>query len=104
MSTSIHGLTGGGQSARAEAGRFLRLCPDARVFPLGWRVEDKSGKAPHRAVRSWPGEASRSVGDWPGEVWESATGYGVVLPDAYLVVDVDGPNFPPAVAGGVGRG
>lgn len=91
---TLGGAIGWGEQVVQAAGRFLRLCPDARVFPLGWRmaggrVADWTGKVPHRAVQSWAGEACRDLSFWSAAVWDSATGYGVVS-DGFLVVDVDG--------------
>ena len=105
MSKTIHTAVplGFGKLVRRAAARFLRLCPDARVFPLGWRAEvadGKTGKRPHPVIKKGEGEGGwwdkspRDLGTWPAEVWESATGYGVVLRADYLVVDIDGPNFP----------
>ena len=82
--------------------RFLAEFPDARVFPLkrrqipgNSRKSALQGKLPAAEAGSW-NQTAASTPDLDAAVWKAATGYGVVLPHGYFVVDVDNPTVWPA--------
>lgn len=70
---------------------------------MDWPVFPTRNKKPLTGGQSWKTYASRNPDKIRAMDWEEADGYGVALPDDWLVIDLDavdsphGPNLEPAM-------